>query len=126
MSGQKLNTLTQKTLYESIAAGHKGELIEIIKKEAKKYGSGYLSTVQDSGVYTSTTGGGKSQSDLISEKAIEIIETIDGIINSQDLGHSDEEVVRKAIRDEITINNLAKTKPEGSNIGIEGMILHYL
>ena len=123
VNGQQISPLTRKTLYESIAAGHKDQLIDIVKKESKKYGNQYLSMIQEDGSYSPSSDQHMSQAEMISKKAVEVIETIDGILNSHDLGHSDEEIVRKAIRDEITIENLRKTIPENGFIGLEGIIL---
>ena len=51
-----------------------------------------------------------------------MVQTIDGIINSSGLGHSDDEIIKKAIVDNILIKGFEKSK-EGGRMGIEGIIL---
>lgn len=122
-AGGKISQPTRKSIYEIVAAGQKQDLIDVINKQKYKFGNKYLSAVQEEGNYLPSQETKISQADLIAEKAIGMIEVIDGIMNSHDLVRSDEEIVRKAIRDKIVINALEKTKPEGKNIGLEGLIL---
>lgn len=51
-----------------------------------------------------------------------MVNFIDGLLNSQDLGHSDEEVVRKVLRDDALIKMLRADKL-ASGTGLEGLIL---
>lgn len=120
---EKISTPTRQSLYELIAGGQKEEVIKVLQSEAKKLGNNYLSAVKQDGVFLPSNNERMSQADLISSKAIEMVNAIDGIINSHDLAQSDEEIIRKSLRDNILIKTLSKSKPEGKNIGIEGIIL---
>ena len=65
-----------------------------------------------------------SQADLISNKAIEIIEQLDRVLNSEGLNLSDEDVIVKAIRQKVIIDRINETKKEGKYTGIEALVLH--
>lgn len=116
---------TRKEVYELIADGHKDELIAAINSQKGKYGNNYISLIKEDGTYDTTPDGLLSQADVISKKSIEMVELLDGILNSQDLKHTDSEIVQKAIRDSVIIKNLnnAKEKIGNKNVGLEGLIL---
>lgn len=126
--GESLSPETEKSIYELVADGKKDELIKMIKQQKHTFGNSYLSAEKnEDGTYTPATNG-QSQSDFIAQKAIEMVEQIDGILNGQGLGKSDEEIVRKAIRDNIIISDLEKARPKREDgtfkaVGLEGLIL---
>ena len=87
-------------------------------------GNKYITPLNPDGtIQEKTETNGISQADLVADRAIEMINLIDGIINSHGLGKSDEEIINKAIRDKIIIDKLKKATPEGSRIGLEGLVL---
>ena len=114
---------TKKSLYELVAGGHKEEIIKVINKARPNLGNKYISDISPDGTFLPVDEKSRSQADTIADKAIEMINTIDNILNIHDIGKSDEEIVMKAIRDKIIIDNLNKTAPEGKTIGLEGLIL---
>lgn len=123
LSGKGLSQDTKESLYSLIANGHKEDIIQIIKSNKKSFGNNYIGKVQDDGTYGLVEDGTDiSQADLIEREAINLINHVDNLINSQDLGHTDEEVVKKAIRDAIIIKSLNASKGE-KQVGIEGLIL---
>ena len=123
VNGNAITPMTRKSLYEVIADGHADELRNIVKKEAKNYGIRSLSSLDQDGNYLAADGKNISQADLIANKVIEIIDTVEGILHENNLLISDEDIIRKAIRDNITIENLKKTVPKDGSIGLEGIIL---
>lgn len=125
MSNKITEPDTRKQLYELIADGHKDQLLEAIQKQKHKFGNKYIGLVKEDGTYDVTPDGTLSQSELIAKEASTMVETLDGILNSQDLKHTDVEIVKKAIRDAIIIKDLneAKDKIGNKEIGLEGLIL---
>ena len=113
----------QKSLYELVAGGHRDEIIDIINKNRQSLGNKYVTAPDMEGNFQESKDGNISQADLIADKAIEMVNVIDGILNSYDLIQSDEEIINKAILDKIIINDLKKTAQEGKYVGIEGLIL---
>jgi len=118
-----MNKETQKSLYELIAAGHKDDIIDIINSKKSSFGNNYVTPVSENGEFKEAGKDNISQADLIAEKAIEMVNIIDGILNSHDLIKDDSEIINKAIRDKIIIDQLNATKPENSTIGLEGLVL---
>lgn len=114
---------TQKSLYELIAAGEKNEVINLINSRRASFGNKYITAINQDGSFQEVGENSISQADLIADKAIEMVNVIDGILNSHDLIHTDDEIINKAIMDKIIINDLKKTAPEGSTIGLEGLVL---
>jgi len=113
----------QKSMYELVAGGHKDELINMINAKRSMLGNKYITVMDQDGHFQEASETNKSQADLIADKAIDMVNVIDGILNSNNLIHSDEEIVSKAIMDHIIINDMKKTIQEGSSIGIEGLVL---
>ena len=121
---KKLPQDTKLSLYELIADGKKDDLIKIVRKEKNKYGNKYITPFTDpENIKAVDENTGISQADLIEQKAIEMIEQLHGILNNEGLIQSDDEIVRKAIRDHIIISDLEKNRPEGKMVGLEGLIL---
>lgn len=114
---------TKKSIYELVAAGHKEDLIKMVNRERSKLGNKYITVMDENGNFQEVKPGDKSQADLIADKTIEMINVVDGILNSHDLIHSDEEIVSKAIMDHIIIKDLKSAAVEGSEIGLEGLVL---
>ena len=124
LNPHNLPTDVQKSLYELVAGGQKADIIKEINKNRSRLGNQYLTPVNPDGtIQEKTETNGISQADLVADRAIEMIDLIDGIINSHGLGKSDEEIINKAIRDKIIIDKLKKATPEGSRIGLEGLVL---
>lgn len=118
-----INNDTKEDLYHFIANGQKDEIINIIASQKSKWGNSYIGPIKDDGTYDVADGKTVlSQADIIAGRAIDIVNTIDGIINSQGLAHTDEEIVSKAIRDYMIIKDLNAFKGD-SRVGIEGMVL---
>ena len=128
MLGEAISPETEKSIYELVADGKKDELIKMINKQKHTFGNSYLSSQKnEDGTYSPATNG-QSQSDFIADIAIQRINEIDGIINGHGLATSDEEIVRKAIRDKIIIDDLEKARPKNDDgtykaVGLEGLIL---
>lgn len=113
---------TKSDIYELIADGNLNKMVDYIKSSKHKFGNSYVSTLKEDGTFDPASPTKMSQADLIANKAIEMLNYIDGLINSQDLGHSDEEVVAKALRDGLILKDLREFRGD-SKIGIEGLIL---
>jgi hypothetical protein len=113
---------TQKSLYELVAGGHKEEVIKVINLRRSKLGNKYITALNADGTYSEAKDG-TSQADLIADKAIDMVNVIDGILNSYDLIHTDEDIVNKAIMNKIIINDLKRAAPVGKLIGLEGLVL---
>jgi hypothetical protein len=114
---------TQKSLYELVAAGHKEELIKIINSNRNKLGNKSITVLNEDGSFKEAKEGQISQADLIADKAIGMVNLVDGILNSHDLIHTDDAIISKAIKDKIIIDMLVKATPEKSMVGLEGLIL---
>ncbi len=117
-----MSTETQKSIYELVAGGHKDEVIKVINSSRTKLGNKYITVLGQDGTYGEAKDG-TSQADLIADKAIDMINIVDGILNSHDLIHSDDDIVNKAIMDKIIINDLKRAAPVGKLIGLEGLVL---
>ena len=122
-SPESLSLDTKKGFYEYIAEGKKDALIKIINQERKNLGNSYLTPLNTDGTFQEVGDNKISQADLIADNLIGMVELVDGILNSHDLIQTDEEIIKKTIRDEIIIKNLKQTAAEGSSIGIEGLVL---
>lgn len=130
--GEAVKPQTKHSIYELVANGHKKDLIKIIKNEAPKLTNNYLSYRQNINVDSDTKSNmeadfvpseGASQSDLVAKSAIEMIEHLEGILGSEGLDLTDEEIINKAIGNEIKIDALEKLRIEGKHVGIEGLLL---
>ena len=122
-SPESLSLDTKKSFYEYIAEGKKDAIIKIINQERKNLGNSYLTPLNADGTFKEVDSNKISQADLIADNLIRMVELVDGILNSHDLIQTDEEIIKKTIRDEIIIKNLKQTAAEGSSIGIEGLVL---
>ena len=118
-----ISPLVQKDLYELVAAGHSKKLIEIVNKERKRLGNKFISPLNEDGSFKQADGNSISQADVIADRTIDMINMAEGILNSYGFIQSDEEIVRKAIRDKITIDKMRNATPNGSTIGLEGLAL---
>lgn len=113
---------TKADIYALVADGNLDQMVAYINKNKYKFGNSYVGVVREDGTFDPEKPGTTSQADLVAAQAINMLTYIDGIINSQGLKHTDEEVVRKALRDSMIINDLAQTRGK-TEIGIEGLIL---
>lgn len=112
----------RKEVYELVANGHKAELIKEIKKQSKYLANNYLSYVDENGNYKAKESG-DSHADLVSQKAIEMVEYLDVTFNSEGLNLTDDEIINKAIRTQVFLSEYQKNLEEGKYIGLEGLIL---
>ena len=120
--GNTVSDDTKQSIYELVAAGHKDKLIDMIKKESQYLTNNYVSYVQEDGEFKPKQS--ISQSDLVAQKAIEIIEQVDSTLNDVGLNLTDDEIINKAIRNQIMIDRYEKLKPEGKHLGIEALVLN--
>ena len=130
IQGKPVPKQTIHSIYELVANGHKDDLINIIRKESPKLTNQYLSYMQDIDSSTSSKEesdflpkDGTSQADLVSKSAIEMIEHLEGILGSEGLILTDEQIINKAIGNELKIDAFNKLKVEGKHVGIEGLLL---
>ena len=128
----KLPARVNQSIYDLVANGHKEELIKIIKREAPKLTNNYLSYTQNGDALAKSdenadidykTADGASQTDLVSNAAINMIEHLEGILGSEGLMLTDDQIMNKAIKSELIIDAFEKVKQEGKHVGIEGMLL---
>lgn len=119
----KITPETNKSLVELVAAGYKEDLKKAVRRQAKYMGNNTLSYIQDEESESFKPTDTVSQSDLIAEQTIEIIEQLHILLNSEGLDLTDEQILQKAIRTELVMQGLEKTKEDGKHYGIEGLIL---
>ena len=117
----KIPKEVKQSIYQLIGNGQKDLAINEINRQRKRLGNSYISPVDVDGNPVAAEQG-KSQADVIADTAIGMINNIDGIMNSQGLAHTNEEIVKKALLDHIVISELDKAKGT-STVGIEGLIL---
>lgn len=114
MIDKNINPETENDLIRLLANGQKDKILKIIDSEKSNYGSDELSPIAtkigDKEYYL--TKSGISQADVIANATKEYIEGIDRMLNINNLKHSDEELIRKTIRDEIVINDMKTNKTD--------------
>ena len=113
---------TQQSIYQLVANGQTDLLINEINKNRHKLGNTEMSPVVDENGTPRPAEPGQSQADLIADTAISMIKNIDGIMNSNGLAISDNEIIKKAMLDTLTIRGFEKAN-SGNKIGIEGLIV---
>ena len=123
LNSKTVSPTTIKSLTELIASGHRDEVISVINKERSKLGNKYITLLNQDGSFKQVDDSAISQSDVIADRAIDMVNLVDGILNSHNLIQSDEEIINKAIRDRIIINRMKSAAPDKSNIGLEGLVL---
>lgn len=113
-----------------IANGHKNEVIKAIKTLSPKLTNQYLSYVQDVDVSADSKADaeflpkdGASQADLVANSAIKMVEHLEGVLGSEGLILSDDQIINKAILNELKIDAFNKMKKDGKHVGIEGILL---
>lgn len=108
ITGQKLNLESEYNLLQLIANGKTNQLLSEIDKQKSSYGSTELSPVVtkigDQDFYL--TSDKLSQADIIANVAKEKIKHIDKMLNLENIKEDDESVIRKAIMDEIKIQDM--------------------
>jgi len=114
---------TKKSLYQLIASGHESDIINYLEKQRSKLGNNYISPVVVDGNPTNVEGTGKSQADVITDTAIEMVKRISGVLDTYNLKTSEDDIIKRAILDQIVIKDLEKYRSEGKNVGIEGLVL---
>lgn len=126
LTNKAIDPGTKTSLYALIADGKADQVKKMIKGELKnpKYGNKFISTLNPDGTVSAANGKEVlSQADVIANKAIEMVDQLDAIFEHKNLKMSDDEIVKRAIMDEMIIKQLEQTKVDGSNIGLEGLIL---
>ena len=121
---------TLYNMYDMIANGHKDDVIKAIKDLSPKLTNQYLSYVQDVDADVTNKSeadflpkDGASQSDLVANVAIKMVEHLEGVLGSEGLILTDDQIINKAILAEIKIDALNKLKKEGKHVGVEGLLL---
>lgn len=114
---------TRKSLYELVASGYENDIISYLNKQRGKFGNSYISPVDINGVPVSSEQSGISQADVITDSAIEMVKRISGVLDTYNLKTTDDDILRRAILDDIVIKDLEKYRTEGKNVGIEGLVL---
>lgn len=122
MNRGKVSPEIRKSIYELVANGHKDDLIREVKKQAKYLTNDSLSYIDENGDYKPVIDG-ESQADLVTTKAIEMINALDHTFNSEGLNLTDNEIINKALRNQVILTELDNFKSEGKHVGIEGLIL---
>jgi hypothetical protein len=114
---------TKKSLYELVADGHENEIINYLEKNRRKLGNNFMSPILDADGNALTTEDGKTQADLITDSAIRMVKQISTILDANNLKHSENDIIKRAILDDTIIKDLEKHRVEGKQVGIEGLIL---
>lgn len=101
----KLPTKTELELYDLASNGKTKELLEAVDGNKHRFGSTTLSpiatVVGGDNIYLPTKD--ISQADIIANQVKERIKLIDKIVNLENLGQTDEELIKKSIMDQIYI-----------------------
>lgn len=118
----KISPEIRKNVYELVANGHKDDLIREIQRQSKYLTDSTLSYIDENGEYKPSTSG-ESQADLVATKAIEIIEALDNTFNRDGTNLTDDEIINKALRNQIILTEFDKYKPENKHVGLEGLML---
>lgn len=118
----KIPPETRKSIYELVANGQKDDLIREIRRQSNYLTDSTLSYIDENGDYRPGIEG-ESQADLVSSKAIEIIEMLDNTFNRDGTNLTDDEIINKAIRNNILLTQFEQYKPEGKYVGIEGLVI---
>ena len=123
MTGQPMAKTTLYNMYDMIANGYKDDVIKAIKDLSPKLTNQYLSYVQDVDADIANKSeadffpkDGASQSDLVANTAIKMVEHLEGVLGSEGLILTDDQIINKAILAEIKIDALNKFKKEGKGM----------
>ena len=107
----KLPTKTELELYDFVSNGKTKELLEAVDSNKHRFGSTTLSPIATviggDNIYLPTKD--ISQADIIANQVKERIKQIDKIVNLENLGQTDEELIKKSIMDQIYIKDLKKS-----------------
>lgn len=103
---------TKADIYNIVSTGRTQELLKEIENKKSRFGntklSPVLSKISDTeSVYLPTEA--LSQADMIANNAIEYVKHVDKLINSESLGNSDEDLIKKSIIDQIYIKDITKS-----------------
>lgn len=114
---------TREDLYKHIADGKGSEMIAYLEKNRNKFGNGYLSPVTETDGTPIAAERGRSQADVVTDSVIGMINKLESIFDTHGLKNTDDDIVRRAILDDLVMDKLDSLKQDGKAIGIEGMIL---
>ena len=106
-----LPTQTEIDLYDFVSTGKTNELLDAVDKYKPKYGSTTLSPIATKiggdNIYLPTKD--ISQADVIANQVKERIKLVDKIVNLENLGNTDEDLIKKSIVDQLYIRDLKKS-----------------
>ncbi len=113
----------RKSMYQLIANGQGQDVIDELNKQRKYLGNEFI-TVPDSNDDTADaeTSKSRSQADVITDNAIQMVRNIESILHTENLAYTNEEIIKKAFVDQLLIDSLNKAKGD-SKVGIEGLVL---
>ena len=105
-----------------IANGQKQDVLDELNRQRSKLGNNFIAPNTTENGEITQAAPGQSQADAITNVAISMVNTLDGIMNAKGLAISDEEIIKKTLLDEIILKDLEDSK-QGGKIGIEGVII---
>ena len=123
LTGNAISFDAKKSMYEMISNGQTELLINMTNQERKNLGNKYIEPFIIEGQVVPVGETGFSHADAVADATIQMIKYVDGLMNSEGLIISDEEIVRKAIKDFIIIRDLEGSKSEDTKLGIEGLMV---
>lgn len=114
---------TQRSIYELVANGETQTLIDEVNRNKSRLANMYLTPayVEGEGPQPADVEG-ISQADVVANIAIGKIKNIENIMRANDLVHTDEEIIKRAMMNSIVIKDFMDSK-QGHETGIEGVIL---
>lgn len=105
------STKTSFDAYDLVSTGRTAEFLKEIDNRKSRFGSTTLSPVvteiNGEKIYLPTTD--FSQADVIANNVKEYIKHLDKIINTENLGNTDDDIIKKSIIDQIYINDIKKS-----------------
>lgn len=112
LSGKSVNSNVSYEVQDLIAAGRTQELIKEIQNRKGEFGSTELAPIvskvgDGDPVYLTTDK--VSQADIIANQAIQQVLYWDKIINTEKLGETDEDIIRKTMIDQIYIDDMTSS-----------------
>lgn len=110
------------SIYQLIGNGQSAQVIEEINKQRKFFGNNFIAPASVEGEVKPEEKTGKSEADVIADNAIGIIKIVEGIMNSNGIVNTNEEIIKKAFIDHQIIKDLEKAKGDFP-VGVEGLIL---
>lgn len=121
IKGQDIPKDVEHDIYQIVGNGHADLLIKEINKQRNKLGNQYISPLPGEEINPEAQPG-QSQADVIADVSISIIKNVEGLMRSNDIIKTDDDIISQAMRDEVIIEDLRQAKGS-SPIGIEGIII---